>query len=106
MTNNERMTKPQIRTGTSGVLGFVIRVSFGFRHSDFGFMTGAFNHCESQRRPQDELHGGANTLSLRSGERARERGAFEAVRVAVGQCLQGLPPSPPPPPPLPAPVGG
>ena len=41
-------------------------------------------HFHSRRHTeetQDGLHGGGNTLSLRSGERARERGAF-------GQCLQ------------------
>src|SRR5882724_11759895 len=88
------MTKPKIRTGLGGASDFVVRISFGLRHSDFGFMTGTLDHCELQRRPQDELHAGANTLSLRSGERARERGAGEAVEVAVGQCLQGFPLSP------------
>ncbi|HYS44551.1 MAG TPA: hypothetical protein VEM32_11300 [Geobacteraceae bacterium] len=44
-------------------------------------------------RSQHGLHGETNSLSLRSGERVRERGARE-YEIVFRQCFQGFPLSP------------
>ena len=52
--------------------------------------------CKNTLRTKtlDGLQGAVNTLSLRSGERARERGCVEAVEVVFEQSLQRPPLSP------------